>query len=148
MASSGLIVRRSERFEISIPSRVRVAAYHAELLHFVKGVTDADRWIEVDLIDFATGGVGFIVDVFMPRNMDLELEIPDFDDPKGGEVMLRCRMKVKRVQMTDRRPAYQIGCSFIDLDDQVQESIDQLTARLRGMAEDGISEGGQDVGYL
>ena len=54
MADSGLIVRRSVRFEISLPGRVRVAPHHADALGFAKGVTGEDRWIEVDIDAEAT----------------------------------------------------------------------------------------------
>lgn len=147
--TSGLIVRRSERFEISLPARVRVAAHHADMLNFVKGVTGPDRWLEVDVIDFATEGMGFVGDVYLPRNLDLEVEIMDFQDHQPT-ALLRCLMKIKRVQMTDRRPAYQTGCSFIDLDELAQGAIDALITRLRGLAEraDDQQQGGDDARYL
>ena len=65
MTDSGLIVRRSVRFEISLPARMRVAAHHADALSFAKGVCDEDRWIDVNIIDFAAGGLGFIAEVFV-----------------------------------------------------------------------------------
>lgn len=144
MSSSGLIVRRSERFEISLPGRVRVAAHHAEALNFAKGVAGPDRWINVDVIDFASGGLGFIADVFMPRNVDLEVEILNFQG-QTDNAALNCTMRIKRVQMTDRRPAYQIGCSFINVDQDVQDQIDALIDRLRGLAEEEASGQGDNA---
>ena len=133
--NSGLIVRRTERFEISIPARIRVAPHHAEAMNFVKGVGDDDRWIDVDVIDFAAGGLGFIVDVFMPRNVDLELLVPDFHE-QGNMPILNCQIRVQRVQMTDRRPAYQIGCSFVNLDDGTTASIEAMISQLSGLSEE------------
>lgn len=131
---SGLIVRRSVRFEISMPARVRVATHHAEALKFAKGVCDDNRWIEVDVIDFAAGGLGFIAEVFMPRNADLEIEIPDFHNDDQPP-LLTAALRVQRVQMTDRRPAYQIGCSFVEPDDQATKQIANLVERMSGMSE-------------
>lgn len=140
MTDSGLIVRRSVRFEISLPARIRVAPYHAESMNFAKGVCGDDRWIDVDMIDFAAGGLGFITHVYLPRNVDLEIEIPDFQQANKA-VILQGLMRVQRVQMTDRRPAYQIGCSFIDIDEGTNQQIDSFIDRLSGMSEDEL--GGQ-----
>lgn len=109
-------------------------------MNFAKGVCGADRWIDVDLIDFAAGGLGFITHVYFPRNVDLELEIPDFQQA-NSPVLLNGLMRVQRVQMTDRRPAYQIGCSFINLDDTTNQQIDALIERLSGMSD--AEQGGQ-----
>lgn len=140
MAESGLIVRRSERFEISLPARIRVASYHTEGLNFAKGVCNEDRWIDVDLIDFAAGGLGFITRIYLPRNVDLEIEIPDFHNGTHPAV-LQSLVRVQRVQMTDRRPAYQIGCSFIDLNEETNQQIDSLIDRLSGLSGDEHGEG-------
>lgn len=135
MANSGLIVRRSVRFEISLPARIRVAPHHVEALNFAKGVCGDDRWIDVSVIDFAAGGLGFITEIFLPRNVDLEVEVPGFAN-NCDSVLLRCILQVKRVQMTDRRPAYQIGCSFINVDDDTTTQIESMLERLSGMSEE------------
>lgn len=129
--ANGLIVRSSVRYEISMPSRVRVAPYHAEVLSFAKGVGDGERWVDVDVIDFASGGLGFVSTVFFPRNVDLEVEVLD---TRLGEAppLLRALIRVQRVQMTDRRPAYQVGCSFVDPDDQTTQQINGLLVRMSG----------------
>ncbi len=138
MPHSGLIVRRTERFEISLPARVRVAANHQEIVQFAKGIADAGGWINVDVIDFAQGGVGFVTDVFFARDLALEVEISDMLDLDGG-AMISCEMVVKRVQMTDRRPAYFVGCAFTNQSNETQSEIDTMLERLLGM-----SKGDQD----
>lgn len=135
MSNSGLVVRRTERFEISIPARFRVAMHHIELVQFAKGVTDEDRWIDIDITDFGLGGVGFISNLILPRGLDLELQIFDIGE-KSNEIMCACQMQVKRVQMVDRRPCYQIGSAFGEIDDEGQASLDALIERLQGLAED------------
>ncbi|MBL4697207.1 MAG: PilZ domain-containing protein [Phycisphaerales bacterium] len=140
MPSSGLIVRRTERFEISLPARVRVASGCMDIVQFAKGIANDERWIEVDVVDFAQGGIGFVSDIFFARSLDLEIEVPNFQDP-DAELIIQCEMQVKRVQMTDRRPAYLIGCAFIGLDDDKKSSIENMIDRLRGMADTDQNDG-------
>ncbi len=142
MSRSGLLVRRTERFDISLPAQVRIAKQHVEMVLFAKGVAGDDRWIDVDVVDFSEGGVGFAVESFFPRSVDLELRILQGRD-SASEVLLQCEMKVKRVQMTDRRPAYLVGCSFQGVDEQGQQSIQTLINRLLGDGS-GENSGGVD----
>ncbi len=141
MSSSGLIVRRSVRFEISLPARIRVAPHHADALNFAKGITDANRWIEVDVIDFAEGGLGFISPVFLPRNVEVEIEIPEHG-PVNTEVLLGAYVRVQRIQMTDGRPGYKVGGAFKNLDERAQQQVEQVIARL---SEECEGQGGIDA---
>ncbi|MEZ6164937.1 MAG: PilZ domain-containing protein [Phycisphaerales bacterium] len=129
MTDSGLIVRRSVRYEISMPARLRVAPHHADALGFAKGVCGENRWIDISIIDFAAGGLGFIIEVFLPRNVDLELEIPSFLPGEAG-TLLSCIVRVQRVQMTDRRPAYKVGAAFVDTSEAVMNDIEAMLDRL------------------
>jgi hypothetical protein len=133
VAQSGLIIRRSVRHEIVLPARVRVAPDHAETVRFAKGVTDADGWILVDLVDFASGGAGFISGVYLPRGVVLELRIPPPDAP-DGPVLVSTRTRVVRVQMTDRRPAYLVGVAYLNPDDASIVQINAMLARIEGDA--------------
>jgi len=138
MSTSGLIVRRTERFEISLPAKVRVAMQHVESVQFAKGVTGEDRWFEVDVVDFAEGGVGFVSDIFFARALDLELLIPDMSGGSESS-LLSCEMQVKRVQMTDRRPGYLVGCAFNQMQDAQRDQVEQLITKLLGQFEEGDS---------
>ena len=138
MSTSGLIVRRTERFEISLPAKVRVAMQHVESVQFAKGVTGEDRWFEVDVVDFAEGGVGFVSDIFFARALDLELLIPDMSGGSDSP-LLSCEMQVKRVQMTDRRPGYLVGCAFNQMQDSQRDQVEQLITKLLGQIEEGDS---------
>jgi hypothetical protein len=131
MAQSGLIIRRSVRHEIVLPAKVRVSTEHAEAVRYAKGVADAEGWILVDLVDFASGGSGFISTVYLPRGLVLELQIPG----RPGESSLTlARTRVVRVQMTDRRPAYLVGVAYVDPDDQTLANVDAMLARIEGEA--------------
>lgn len=133
MAQSGLIIRRSVRHEIVLPAQFRVAPEHADLVRYAKGVADTDGWIDVDLVDFASGGAGFISTVFAPRGVVLELRIPDQSVPEA-EPLIVARTRVVRVQMTDRRPAYLIGVAYVDPDERTVAQIESLLTRIEGAA--------------
>ena len=131
MTQSGLIIRRSVRHEIVLPAKVRVASEHAESVRYAKGIADAEGWISVDLVDFATGGSGFISTVYLPRGLVLELQIPG----RPGEATLTLhKTRVVRVQMTDRRPAYLVGVAYVDPDERTMASVDAMLARIEGDA--------------
>lgn len=131
MAQSGLIIRRSIRHEIVLPARVRVAPEHAEFVRYAKGVADTEGWIGVDLVDFASGGAGFISTVFMPRAAVLELRIAHPDRPDAPP-LVSARTRVVRVQMTDRRPAYLVGVAYLDPDEIAVAQINDMLARIEG----------------
>lgn len=130
MSQSGLIVRRSIRHELVLPAKVRIAPEHAETVRFVKGVADANGWINCDLIDFASGGAGVVTTVLLPRGASIELLLPSEDPTQPPHLQLRTR--VMRVLMTDRRPAYMVGLAFTDLDEHAVEAIEALLDRLEG----------------
>jgi len=131
MAQSGLIVRRSTRHEIVLPAKVRVAPEHAQEIRFAKGVTNAEGWIDCDLVDFALGGAAVVTGCLLPRGAAIEMLLPESDESSPPILRVRCR--VMRVQMTDRRPAYLIGFAFVSPDDQATRSIEALLDRLEGL---------------
>ncbi|MCC5823466.1 MAG: PilZ domain-containing protein [Phycisphaerales bacterium] len=133
MAQSGLIIRRSIRHEIVLPAQFRVAPEHAESVRYAKGVADADGWVGVDLVDFASGGAGFISTVFVPRGVVVELRIPDPEVP-DAEPLVVARTRAVRVQMTDRRPAYLIGVAYVDPDERTVAQVESMLTRIEGSA--------------
>ncbi len=134
MAQSGLIIRRSVRHEIVLPARIRVALEQVESVRFAKGVTDSEGWIGVDLVDFASGGAGFISTVYLPRGAILELRIaaPGLPDGADAPSLVSVRTRVVRVQMTDRRPAYLVGVAYLDPDEQAVAQINTMLSRIEG----------------
>ncbi len=131
MSASGLMMRRSERHDVALPAKVRVAPEHRESVVYSKGVTDDGGWLEVELIDFSTGGFGFASSYFFPRGVVLEIKIGspiETDD----RILLECVIRVMRVQMTDRRPAYLCGASFASMNDEIQSQVEALLDELNG----------------
>ncbi len=131
MSKGGLIIRKNERYEISLPARARVAFSHAELVKFSKGASSKDGWVDVHLIDFSTAGIGIVSTTFFPRGTLIEIEVPEAGE-ESTDVMIRCEMRVMRVQMTDRRPAYLIGGAFTEMTERLEEQITKMLTRLDG----------------
>ena len=132
---SGLIIRRNERHEISLPAKVRIAFSHSKLVKFNKSAGCKASWIDVHLIDFSNAGIGFVSSTFFPRGALIEIKVVDFDessDESESGVLIQCEMRVMRVQMTDRRPAYLIGGSFSNIDEELEEQIESFMARFDG----------------
>ena len=135
MSKSGLIIRKNERYEISLPARARVAFSHAELVKFSKGACDSEGWVDVQLIDFSKAGIGLVTTKFFPRGSMIEVEVPEIGEDSSS-VMIQCEMRVMRVQMMDRRPAYLIGGAFTTIDDDLEEQIEGILNRLEGIGGD------------
>jgi c-di-GMP-binding flagellar brake protein YcgR len=131
MTGSGLMMRRSERHDIALPAKVRVSPEHGEAVVYAKGVADERGWLPVELVDFSTGGFGFASGYFFPRGVKLEIRV---ESPVQGDdrELLSCQIRIMRVQMTDRRPAYLCGASFADANEEVREQAEALLAELNG----------------
>lgn len=132
---SGLSVRRSARYEVALPGRVRIAAEHRSIVRFAPSSGARDGWIPVDIIDVGTGGVGLFSPIFLPRNADADLEILGHQE-RGG-VLLACRSRVQRVVMTDRRPAYLLGLAFVGQSPETVKKISDLLNALEGIESGG-----------
>lgn len=135
MSSSGLIIRRNERHEISLPAQARVAYSHADVIKLNKGAGGKDGWVDIHLIDFSTAGIGIVSSTFFPRGALIDIKILD-PESHDQESLVQCTMRVMRVQMTDRRPAYLIGGAFSEPDDEVNTQIAKLMDRLDGKGDD------------
>ncbi len=135
MSSSGLFIRKNVRHEISMPARVRVGYPHAEVVKFSNGVGGDDGWIDVHLIDFSYNGIGIVSEIFLPRGVLVEIEVLDQCESEQ-KILVNCQMRVMRVQMTDRRPAYLIGGAFAELNDEIETQIHNLMQRLDGNGDD------------
>lgn len=130
MSKNGLIIRRNERHEVSLPARARVSFSHADKVKFSKGAGGQDGWMDVHLIDFSDSGLGMVSTRFFPRGSVIDVVVPD---PAGGdEAMIQCSIRVMRVQMTDRRPAYMVGGLFNEPEERLIQQIDELLDRLTG----------------
>ena len=128
---SGLIVRRNARYEVALPARLRIAGEHQGIVAFGAASGARDGWIEANVLDFGSGGVGLMSPQFVPRGVHLDLEIMSLAE-QGGDVLIACRVKVMRVEMTDRRPAYLVGTAFVGKSPGSLKKIDELISLLEG----------------
>ncbi len=128
---SGLIIRRNERHEISLPAKVRIAFSQTKLVKFSKSAGCKDGWIDVNLIDFSAAGIGFVSSTFFPRGALIEIKVAESEE-SDAELLIQCEMRVMRVQMTDRRPAYLIGGAFNGSEEGLEDQIESFMMRLDG----------------
>src|SRR6185436_14501613 len=54
------IVRRSVRYDVSIRASISVLPEHGSLVRFAAGAGARDGWVDVDLVDFSSSGVGIM----------------------------------------------------------------------------------------
>lgn len=131
---TGLIFRKSARFDVSLSARLRVAEAHAKAVHLTAASGVRQGWLAVDLVDFSAGGIGLLSGVFVPRRSLIQVEIFGLEGEKGG-MAISGVARTKRVVMTDRRPAYLIGASFEDPPQELQSQIEQMLLLLGGEPE-------------
>ncbi len=128
MAVSQVIVRRAVRHDVAMRAQVCVNALHASLVRVSAAAGIKDGWIDADAVDFSLGGVGVISTVFFPRHTVVRLRLLS-----PGEVpttLFEGDCVIRRVVMTDRRPAYHLGTSFHLLDAEAQKQIEAMNTML------------------
>lgn len=126
---SGLIVRRHERRDLVLPVSLSVAPEHQPMVRFAAGICERDGWIRGTLTDLSPGGLGMMTHVFLPRMSILRVRVRELSDDESSPV-LDVKVRVQRVVMTDRRPAYLVGTSFVDVTEQQREVIARAVARM------------------
>lgn len=131
---SGLIYRKAARFDVSLPSRIRVAESHAKAVSLTAASGVRQGWLAVDLVDFSEGGIGLLSGVFVPRRCLIEVEIFGIEGDRE-RVAISGVARAQRIVMTDRRPAYLIGACFERPTDAQRQQILRLVELLGGEAE-------------
>lgn len=120
--TAGLFVRRAARHEVCLTIRFRIAPEHDEAVRFTSASGHRDGIIEADVVDLGFGGVGFVSSVFLPKNAHLIAEVFPLGEGQV-EPLFQAQLKVMRVLMTDRRPAYLVGTSFLTMDDGLRRAV-------------------------
>lgn len=131
---SGLIFRKSARFDLSLPSRIRVSEAHGRMVSLTASAGVKQGWLPVDVVDFSAGGLGLLSGVFVPRRCVLDVEIFTVENDRR-QLVLSGVVRVQRVVMTDRRPAYLIGAAFESPSEEQVEQIERLLELLGGVDE-------------
>lgn len=126
-----LIVRRSARYDIALRAKVAPTQSHASAVRLTSSAGARGGFVEVDVLDFSGGGVGLLSMVFFPRKSCLRLIIQGVGE--GAPDLLDAVVRVQRVVMSDRRPAYLIGTSFESLNEAAVTQVNHLLDRLDGV---------------
>jgi len=122
-------VRRSSRHDVSLRAQVAIAGTHANLVRLAAPAGARHGWLDVDVVDVSAGGLGFLANVFLPRECRVRVQV-FLDD--SGTPAAEIPLKVQRVNMTDRRPAYLIGASITDASDVEREKWKSVLTRIAG----------------
>lgn len=128
-AEKDLIVRRFERHELVLPAILSVAPEHQSLVRFNPSICERDGWIPATLADISPGGLGLITQVFIPRMSLMRVRVMRGEDERQ---VLDVKVRLQRICMTDRRPAYLLGTAFVELSDEQKNVIQTITAELDG----------------
>lgn len=126
-----VIVRNSVRHDLCLRGAVSVTTEGEGGVRFAAPAGVKDGWLDVDIVDIGTGGLGFISLVFIPRKTLLQVRV--YGAGSESSLLLTVSARVQRVCMTDRRPAYLMGCSFDNLTPESRAALDALLASLAGM---------------
>ena len=123
-----LIVRRSARYDIALRAKIAPTQMHASAVRLNSGAGAKAGFVEADVLDFSGGGIGLLSMVFFPRKSSLRIIIQGLRD--GEPDLLDAVVRVQRVVMSDRRPAYLIGTSFESLNEAAVQQVNSLLDRL------------------
>ncbi|USN98749.1 MAG: PilZ domain-containing protein [Phycisphaeraceae bacterium] len=128
-ADSGIPVRRSMRHEIVLPVRLAVVAPQRRHVQFAHGVADQDGCVPADLIDLSEGGCGVLSTHFFPKSCKVRMRVYGLEGT-AGPTLLDGHVRVQRTTMTDTRPGYLLGLSFLEGDAVFDRDLEQLLHRL------------------
>jgi c-di-GMP-binding flagellar brake protein YcgR len=123
-------VRKTMRHDVAIKAAIKVAPAHADLVRLSNGSGAQSGWIDSDCVDASVGGMGFISTTFLPRMTNVAVRL--FASADAPTAFIECPCVVRRVIMTDRRPAYHLGCSFGELTPELQRAVESFLNNLGG----------------
>ena len=125
---SGVMVRHTQRYDASLRARISICPEHAPVIRLAPGSGVKDGWIDMDVVDFSSGGIGLVSLVWLPRRtlVQFQLHAPGRE---REEPVVQGRTRVQRVTMTDRRPAYLLGTAFeTPVDPKLRAEMEALIA--------------------
>jgi hypothetical protein len=128
MPSAAAIIRKVERFDVSIAAQIGPVAAHTSVVRLSPAAGAKDDWIECNCVDLSLAGAGFFTTVFLPRLTRLRIKL--YSAGETPHVVLACEAAVRRCVMTDRRPAYHLGCAFVDLSEEQQRQLDLVLSQV------------------
>lgn len=121
-----LVVRKNVRHDVALRAAVSITGYCTDIVRLSPAANAPTGWLDLDCVDLSLGGVGFASPVFFPRQTKLKVKL--FSPSESNKVILECVCVVRRVIMTDGRPAYHLGTSFDDMSEEMRVKAEQLLA--------------------
>ncbi len=121
-----LVVRKNVRHDVALRAAVSITGYCTDIVRLSPAANAPTGWLDLDCVDLSLGGVGFASPVFFPRQTKLKVKV--FSPSESTKVILECVCVVRRVIMTDGRPAYHLGTSFDDMSEEMRVKAEQLLA--------------------
>ncbi|MFG0326732.1 MAG: PilZ domain-containing protein [Phycisphaerales bacterium JB037] len=128
----GLSIRRNRRHELLLPGEVVVDEVHRSQVRLAGARAGEVEAVSVDIVDFSSGGLGVVSETFFPKKCRLIVRVFPLGQPEA-EPILEAPVRVQRIVMTDRRPAYLIGTSFDGLSDEQRRGVEALIDRIEGI---------------
>jgi hypothetical protein len=128
MPSAATIMRKAERFDVSINAVLGPTAQHASVVKLAPAAGAKDGMIDCNCVDISLAGAGFFTTVFLPRLTRIRVKL--FSAGDTPQELLSCDAIVRRFIMTDRRPAFHVGCSFTDMTEDQQRQLDAILAQV------------------
>lgn len=134
----GLTVRRHERHQLSLAGLVSVgehpepsigvAEFGGGRLRFSPESGVSESGFQVTIVDLGAGGLGFVAPHFIPRGAVIRVRMLG-DSGSHADLRLDATVRVQRVTMTDRKPTYLYGTSFVNAGPALLEKVKTLIAK-------------------
>jgi hypothetical protein len=130
---NNLVVRQHERLSCGLHAEVFVAEEHAEKLVLTAAATGAGGIVPAIVSDLSHGGLGLRCKVFFPKGVRLVVRVLDAEPGVGvfPNVLMQAIIRVQRVQMSDRKPTYYTGGSFVSEGEEFAQCVNRLMHRVR-----------------
>ncbi len=130
---SGLTVRRFERHALSLPVRVNLDSESGSLVRMSRSSGGVDGF-NATLVDLGQGGLGLESPYFLPRQSVLRVRL--YADASKHLPEFNATVRVMRTRMSARTPSYALGCSFVDPDPNLQQTVEDTLSAIAAMRQE------------
>jgi hypothetical protein len=126
-SGSGLTVRRFERHELSLPVRVTLDHSSGSVVRLSRSSGGSDGF-GATLVDLGQGGLGIESPHYLPRRTVLRVRL--LADTLRHLPEFQTTVKVMRSRMSSREPSYALGCSFVEPDARLQQTVEDVLSAI------------------
>lgn len=126
-SGSGLTVRRFERHALSLPLKVTLDEATGGAVRLSRSSGGADGF-NATLVDLGQGGLGIESPRYLPRKTVIRVRL--YADASRNLPEFQTTVRVMRTWMSSRDPSYAIGCSFVDPDPKLQQTVEDVLSAI------------------